>query len=653
MEATRTGYRRPLPPDRPHLLRNLVSSHTGGFDYAQRTLSTLKACGYDHFVGPCSEREIQGYCSKVDALLKVALGVDEDSLSPEQLVDLRIITSQLQLELVQWREVEMHRKDPSFYLPLNSILYLLPTWGDEKNSDSSASSCHPGVAGMSVHERLLAILSRLRALPGMLVQAHRNLTKPVQLFVQTAVGICESFGVFLANELPLLCGSLIASDESGDVDLSPLLSDIESATAVASDCELPLLCGSLIASDESGDVDLSPLLSDIESATAVASDCVKKYGSFLKNHLLPVSSSSVGVGKVAYEKILRYNHFIDSSDDLLALGENHFKRVKSDLESLAAEIDPTRSWREITSDVIHPMHPTASGLLGAYMTEIEHSRSHMMSHDLVSRLPEEERIVGLSTPKFLVPFSPVGDYLNPSPFARMGCAEDSTIPRTGHLILHSIEARKVSDAEERKLLRGHDYTWIRVVSPHESYPGHHVQALRAQDHPRILRQYHESILFYEGWGLYTEQLAYETGFFERELSYQLEGATTCERGVVPADVSAKLTRLTQLRLQLWRAARIILDVKLNTGVLAFEACRDFLLEETMFNLEASRGELFMYASRPGYAPCYVAGFVMIMALRDQMERKAEGEGKIFQLKAFHDTLLSKGCIPFKLLSILL
>ena len=365
-----------------------------------------------------------------------------------------------------------------------------------------------------------------------------------------------------------------------------------------------------------------------------------------------MSSSSVGVGKEAYEAILRYSHFIDSSEELLELGQRHFEKVRLDLESLAAEIDPTRSWQEITSDVIHPMHPTARGLLGAYMAEIEHSRRHMVSRDLVPRLPEEERVVGFSTPKFLVPFSPVGDYLNPSPFARMGRATDGSVPRTGHLMLHSIEARELSDAEEEKMLRGHDYTWIRVVSPHESYPGHHVQALRAQDHPRTLRQYHESILFYEGWGLYTEQLAYETGYFEREISYQVEGSTG-ERRVVPADISAKLTRLTQLRLQLWRAARIILDVKLNTGELTFGACREFLHEQTMFNPGASQGEVFMYASRPGYVPCYMAGLVMIMALRDEMKKRAEHRGEEFQLKEFHDTLLSKGCIPFKLLSMLL
>lgn len=349
--------------------------------------------------------------------------------------------------------------------------------------------------------------------------------------------------------------------------------------------------------------------------------------------------------------ILKYSHFIDSSQELLALGQRQFARVKAELVALAAEIDPTSTWQEITTNSIHPMHPSASKLLPTYMAEIERCRDHMVSHDLVSALPEDEKVVGFSTPKFLIPFSPLGDFLNPSPFARMGHADDHKVPRIGHLMLHSIEDRKLPKPEEQKLLRGHDYTWIGVVSPHESYPGHHVQALLAQDHPRVLRKYHESILFYEGWGMYTEQLAWETGFFERELTYQPEGSS--ETAVIPASMYAKLARLTQLRLQLWRAARMVLDVRLNVGELTFEGCQEFLHREVMFNAGASKGEVFMYASKPGYAPCYLAGFIMIMELRQETRNRMEQEGKLFQLQEFHDTLLSKGCIPFQLLKTLL
>lgn len=631
-DATRTGYRLPAPQDYLTSSSSLCSAGSSSttFDFDKIPLHVAKASSYDHFLNIGSIREIAEYCRKVRGFLEEAKGIEETKLNPEQLVDLKLIVSQLKLELVKWEKIQVYRKDPGFYLPLSALLYLLPAWGPEVSTSNklqespslrqSFLECtHPGVLGMTIEERLLALNSRLMAIPSLLLNAHENLTEPTLEFVKTAVDICHSFAPFLRDTLPKLSSSL-ASQSS-----QPSLS-------------------------------YQGILSEIATTSSVAADCVEKYADFLQNDVLPRSSRASGVGKETYEEILKYEHFIESSEDLLRLGEEHFEQVKKELEKLAAEIDPNRTWQEITEQDINMKHPTASNLLQAYLDEIERARSHMLANDLISKLPPEEKVLGFSTPTFLMPFSPVGDYLNPSPFVGMGKRDStpSSSPsryRLGHLMLHSIEACHLSKPEERKLLRGHDYSWISVVSPHESYPGHHVQALLAQQHPRVLRKFHESILFYEGWGLYTEELAYETGFFEKEQQYVDED--TGDMKIIPAEDFAKLTRLTQLRLQLWRAARIILDVKLNTGEMTFEECREFLHREVKFNEGASQGEVFMYLSRPGYAPCYVAGFVMLMKLREEMRKKSQEAGEVFELKDFHNLVLSKGCIPFELLKCLI
>lgn len=584
-EATRTGYRLPAPPSTD--------------DY---TLVATMATSYDHLMDIVSPADIETHCKRMQRLLEEAEAIDKETLSKEQLVDLELITSQLKLQFVLFQRVESHKKDPLVYLPLNAILYLLPVWGDEAESSkfSLEDHTHPGVADMSVDQRLAALLSRLRTIPSFLISAHRVLTSPVKAFVETAVKICESFVTFLASELTPLCLSM----NTGNKDI----------------------------------------LEQIELASKVAAKCVEKFMHFLSTELLPKSSDVTSVGKEVYSDILRYSHFIDSSDELLKLGENHFEATKSELEKLAKIIDPSKTWQEITKSLINPLHPSANNLLPTYMAEIHRARDHMISHDLVSDLPRDECVRGFTTPSFLTPFSPVGDYLNPSPFA--GMSSSAPPQRVGHLMLHSISTRPPET--HQALLRGHDYCWISVVSPHESYPGHHVQALLAQTHTRVLRKYHESILFYEGWGLYTEELAYETGFFKRELEYVEEG--TNEVKMLSSEQFEQLTRLTQLRLRLWRAARVILDAKLNLGIMSVTECRQFLHREVMFNEGASEGEVFMYVSRPGYAPCYVAGYVMLMQLREEMRRQ---EGNKFSLKAFHNRVLSEGCIPFKLLQTLL
>jgi len=589
VEATRTGYRNTKPPNFD-LARSDLPTSTGeeegpfNFDYDQTSAASIKAVNFDHLCGPCSEREIQDYCEKVKLLLGEATCISTTTLSPDQLVDLEIIIHCLKYELLQWNEIQRYKKDPLFYLPLNSILYLLPIWGQA--SSSPDLRCHPGAASLPDGEKLRALLSRLRNIPNALIQACRNLTEPVLPFVETAVEICESFSLFLSDRLPSL--------------------------ARDSEC-----CS-----------DHASVFKDVDDAAAVAARCVKKYKSFLSHHLLPASSPQLpGIGRDLYESVLQYGHFINSSTKLLELGEKHFQRVKGQLESLAAEIDPNRSWKEITEKDIQCMHPSAQGLLDSYMAEIQRCRQHVSEHGLVS---------------------PVGDYLNPSPFAEMACAGDasgsSLGSRVGHLMLHSIEEKCLPTDEEEKLLKGHDYTWISVVCPHESYPGHHLQALRAQTHPRILRKYYESTIFYEGWGLYTEQLAYETGFFRKEQA--LEAGTTPAISI-SKEMFEKYTRLTQLRLQLWRSARIILDVKLNRREITVEECSKFLQREVMFNPGAIKGEVFMYLSRPGYASTYIAGYLQIMELREAAREKL---GAAFNLTRFHDRLLGNGCIPFKLLS---
>ncbi len=619
-EATRTGYRTVPTKRYQHLCQSLCTeTQPTPFMSSHAELAAALACSFDHLLVPGREADIAEYCRKVSALLREAEGISESSLQPQQVVDLRIITSQLNLELVKWNQLEMHKRDLGSFLPINAILYLLPVWGPEKTAGTSAQTLHecthPGVADMSVSERLVALRSRLRAIPALVHNGEGNLAHPVEIFVNTAVEVCRSFQSFIAKEVPCLCQTLVSLD--------PTVTDVDT---------------------------YQPIFKDIAFSSQVAAESLGRYELYL-GRALSKATSACGIGKEVYESILKYSHFIDSSAELLRLGEEHFRKVKEQLEQLAKGIDPTKSWKEITRDVVEVMHPKASDLLSSYMSEIDRARQHMIQHDLMPPLPRGEQVVGFYTPSFLVPFSPFGDFLNPSPFSGMGAVEgEKPTHNTGHLMLHSIEAMKLPKLEEEKLLCAHSYAWISVIAPHEAYPGHHVQALLAQQHPRVLRRYYESTLFYEGWGLYTEQLAYETGFFLKDQVYTTEQDE--EKTMHAADFS-KLARLTQLRLQLWRAARIILDVKLNTGQLTFQECQDFLQREVMFNPTASRGEVYMYVSRPSYATCYVAGYTMLMHLRDKMRQTCTESNQDFSLKGFHATLLSNGCIPFKLLEELL
>ena len=555
------------------------------FDYFKYSVSIVRSLSCDAMVN-MSHKEILYCISQMKALLYEVEGIKCEALNKDQLVDLRVIKSRIALELLVWEELQRHKKDLLHYLSVDGIMLLLPVWGDDKEEEKNV---HPSLCDTGSVYRSLCLLSRLQALPSLLLHAEQSIHQPCQEVIETTIRTCEHLEIFLRKELPKYVSATIDTH----------------------------------------------LLDELLLTSRISAACVNKFCCYVKQSLLPTSVTGNVVGVEMYKKILQLEHFIEDVDELLTMGETHFAELKKELDCLASDISPGKSWQEVTRDVIRPHHPTAYQLLECYMSEIDKARLHVFTMDIIPPLPVDERVKGFYTPEILRPFSPFGDFLNPPPFG---------VSNTGLLMLHSVKSLELCSEEEEKLLQAHDYTWIRVIAAHECFPGHHVQMLCAQRNPRILRKFLLSVYFYEGWGLYTEELAYETGFYARE--FPGDGSNV----IFSAEQSAKLTRLTQLRLRLWRAARVVLDIKLNTGQMTFKECCQFLEHEVMFDPSSSCGEVFMYLSRPGYAPCYLAGYVEMMKLQDQVKKQL---GSKFSLKAFHDSLLSKGCLPFKCLPALL
>jgi uncharacterized protein (DUF885 family) len=154
---------------------------------------------------------------------------------------------------------------------------------------------------------------------------------------------------------------------------------------------------------------------------------------------------------------------------------------------------------------------------------------------------------------------------------------------------------------------------------HEAYPGHHVDALKTRENPRLLRKVVREPIFSEGWGLFTEELMFEQGFLQGD------------------DV-----RLTQLRNRLWRAARVILDVSLHTGRMTFEEAVDFLAERVRFERYAAELEVGMYTLQPTYVLGYLIGMQELMKIREEW---IEVNGEPNPPSQFYDALLTVGSLP--------
>jgi uncharacterized protein (DUF885 family) len=167
---------------------------------------------------------------------------------------------------------------------------------------------------------------------------------------------------------------------------------------------------------------------------------------------------------------------------------------------------------------------------------------------------------------------------------------------------------------------------IEVVAFHEAVPGHHLQLSRLQlltDLPALQRQ-RSLPVFSEGWGLYAEQLAEETGLY------------TGERGL-----------LGSISTSLMRAARLVVDTGLHFYGWSREQALEFAAEHVPMPREFLASEIDRYVVMPGQALSYLTGKLEILRIREEAKRR---QGDSFSLPDFHAAVLDHGSLPMPTLA---
>lgn len=347
---------------------------------------------------------------------------------------------------------------------------------------------------------------------------------------------------------------------------------------------------------------------DLNAAAGTALSALGDYLEFLQSDLLPRSDGDWALGEETYNYILRHRWFMDAdAGEILERGLKAFEGTETLARKVAGRIDPEKHWIEVYED-LKGDHPEGDELKSAYQSQIDAARQFVIEHRIVT-LPEYESVITVDTPPAMRRSSPYGTFDSVGPF-------DEGLQ--GRLVLTPVEDW-MTPGQRSERLRSHHYAWIPIIAVHEAYPGHHVQALKVRENPRFLRRVAHESIFSEGWGLYTEELMYQLGFLEGD------------------DV-----RLTQLRNRLWRAARVILDVRLHTGQIEFDEAVDFLVDKVRFDPYSAELEVGMYIRRPTYVLGYLIGMQEIAAIRDDY---FEAYGKPVPLSGFYDRLLRVGAIP--------
>jgi len=161
---------------------------------------------------------------------------------------------------------------------------------------------------------------------------------------------------------------------------------------------------------------------------------------------------------------------------------------------------------------------------------------------------------------------------------------------------------------------------------HEAIPGHHFDRSLASELDGIpmFRRYSQVYAHTEGWGLYAERLADEMGLY-----------------------SSDVDRLGMLTADAWRAGRLVVDTGIHALGWSRDKAIDWLLEWTPIGRLTVEQEVDRYIGMPGQALSYKLGQLEILRLRAEAERRL---GAAFDIKGFHDTLLTSGAMTLPLLA---
>jgi uncharacterized protein (DUF885 family) len=186
--------------------------------------------------------------------------------------------------------------------------------------------------------------------------------------------------------------------------------------------------------------------------------------------------------------------------------------------------------------------------------------------------------------------------------------------RPGHIMVNT------GDFAKRTVLD------IETTSYHEGVPGHHMQISIAQELPELplFRQHEDYTAYVEGWALYSERLGKEVGFFQDPYSYY-----------------------GHLQDDMLRAIRLVVDTGFHYKRWTRQQVVDYFHAHSSIDEVSVQSETDRYMAWPAQALGYKIGQLEILKLRQYAKDQL---GDKFDIRAFHDEVLSGGALPMDVLS---
>ncbi len=355
------------------------------------------------------------------------------------------------------------------------------------------------------------------------------------------------------------------------------------------------------------------LLEDLMDATQSAKLAISSFIEAVQSVVLPHALyDSFRLGPDLLERFIQSSELVeDSLATLLDKGRQELDRLTLELFKVCEELDPHLSPREVFHTYIESEHFSEQNILRETESMLERIRSFVISEGLIA-IPSEVRCTVQETPShmrwaFAAMFSP-------------GAFEQVATEAFYYITLPEADW---DEAKRKDFLHGLNRSVLEIVSIHEAYPGHYVHFLHLHNVKSKVGKCFWSYAFLEGWAHYTEEMMLEAGW-----------------GADDARI-----RLAYIQEALIRVARYLASIELHSGTMTLSEAQQLFEEKALLRPVAARREAERGVFDPGYL-FYTLGKFQIKELRARLERANED----FSLYDFHNTLLSFGTPPVKIVA---
>jgi uncharacterized protein (DUF885 family) len=348
-----------------------------------------------------------------------------------------------------------------------------------------------------------------------------------------------------------------------------------------------------------------------ELLAAISTDVLpsyKRFAGFLKAEYIPKSRKEPGVwaipdGDAYYAFRIRQSTTLNkSAAEIHQIGLDEVKRDEAEMLAIVKSLGFADIKSFSASLKTNPKeHPaSADALIESYKGYIAGMKPKLP--ELFGRLPKAPLEV-VPVPSYMEKDQAAAYYDNGTP--------DGSRPGRVYVNEYNFAERSLAPVE--------------AVSYHEGIPGHHLQISIAQELTGLpeFRKFTYYTAYTEGWGLYSERLGKDVGFYKDPYS---------DYGRLEADI--------------WRAIRLVVDTGVHSQHWTRQQMVDYFHEHSAIDETNIQAEVDRYIAWPGQALGYKMGQLKLLELRAKAKTAL---GPKFDIKAFHDEVLDSGALPMDVL----